>query len=119
VYSGNYARAADLGGETVRVRIKDVKLEEIGREREEKLVLYFTGAMKPLALNVTNSRMIEAVYGDETDDWKGKVIELYPARVDFQGKTVDAIRVSVPVTPAPAKAPARTPEPDPDDDIPW
>jgi hypothetical protein len=47
-------------------------------------------------LNKTNSRKIEAAYGDETDDWSGQPITLYEAEVDLQGDTVAAIRVKIP-----------------------
>jgi hypothetical protein len=33
---------------------------------------------------------------DETDEWSGAKSVLKPARVDFQGKRVDAIRVDYP-----------------------
>jgi hypothetical protein len=37
--------------------------------------------------------IIAEMYGAETDHWHGKKITLYPARVEFQGRIVTAIRV--------------------------
>ena len=59
-------------------------------------MLYFQGKEKGLVLNKTNANNIAYVYGDETDDWRGQEITLFEAMVDFQGKTVPAIRVRAP-----------------------
>ena len=44
-------------------------------------------------MNKSNASNIAILYGDETEDWVGKEIVLFPAMVDFQGRTVEAIRV--------------------------
>ena len=90
-FPSNYVKAADLKGNNVIVVMARVEMEKIGND--EKPVLYFQGKDKGLVLNRTNSNNISLLYGDDTDDWAGREIVLFPAMVDFQGKTVEAIRV--------------------------
>jgi hypothetical protein len=60
--------------------------------------------------------MIEEISGsDETDDWAGHQIILYPTKVDFSGRRVDAIRVDHP-SKNETKAPAETRKPAASDD---
>jgi hypothetical protein len=63
---------------------------------DEKPVVYFSGEEKGLALNRTNSKIISKLYGEETDEWIGKEIVLYPTEVEFKGDMVEAIRVRAP-----------------------
>lgn len=49
-----------------------------------------------MVLNKTNANNIAFLYGEETDDWQGAEIVLFEAMVDFQGKTVPALRVRGP-----------------------
>ncbi len=87
-----YLKAADLAGKKVKIRMDRVEMEDIGGDH--KPVLYFVGTDKKMVINKTNANEIIDAYGDDTDDWHGKLIELYEARVDFQGKKVVAIRVN-------------------------
>lgn len=93
-FPSTYLKAADLQGRNVVVTISHVRMEDVGDDH--KPVLYFVGKEKGLALNKTNSNNISALYGYETDDWTGKPIELFEAQVDYQGKSVPAIRVRIP-----------------------
>src|SRR3990167_11326452 len=89
-FPGNYLKAADLKGRQVPVSIERVEMEDVGGDH--KPVVYFQGAERGLVLNKTNANIIADMYGQETDQWAGKRIVLYPARVEFQGKLGDAIR---------------------------
>lgn len=91
-FPSSYLKAADLNGKAVKVTIESVSVEKIGDD--QKPILHFVGKDKGLVLNKTNAnRIIEAVGSDETDDWEGWSITLYPCKVDYQGKRVDGIRV--------------------------
>lgn len=90
-FPSTYLKAADLQGRTVTVTMDHVKIEEVGDG--PKPVLYFQGKEKGLVLNKTNSNNIAFIYGPETDHWQGNPIQLFPTMVDFQGKSVEAIRV--------------------------
>jgi hypothetical protein len=113
-YPSSTLKAADLQGKSVRVVIESVTVEKIGDDT--KPVLHFQDKDKTLVLNKTNAnRIVEATGSDETDDWAGWSIVLYPCKVDYQGKRVDAIRVDD--RPGASKAPkARQSRPTPPDD---
>lgn len=94
-FPSNYLKAADLKGRNALVTISHADYEMIGDDK--KLVLFFDGKDKGMVLNKTNAGNIAAAYGDDTDDWKGQQIVLFEAMVDYQGKTVAAIRVRQPM----------------------
>ena len=87
-----YIKAADLNGRRVRVEMDRVEMEDVGGEL--KPVMFFLGSDKKMIVNKTNASEIIDAYGDDTDAWHGQMIELYEARVDFQGKKVAAVRVN-------------------------
>jgi hypothetical protein len=129
-FPSNYLKASDLGGNQPVVTIDRVAFEPVGREKEMKPILYFAGKEKGLVLNKTNAKNIAHLCGSfQTEDWTGFAIRLYSANVEFQGDTVEAIRVkAAPVNGAARHAPAavaRPVEPEPpmdpitDDDIPF
>jgi len=90
-FSGNMLKAADLKGAQPTVTIANIKMEKLGDDT--KPVLYFAGKEKGVVLNKTNATNIAAAYGPETDNWVGKRVILFTAWVDFQGKSVEAIRI--------------------------
>jgi arabinogalactan endo-1,4-beta-galactosidase len=109
-FPSDYLKAADLSGQAVTVRMSHVTLADIGGEH--KPVLYFEGKQRGLVLNKTNANAISATYGDETEEWTGQPITLFEAMVDFQRRTVSAIRVRVPPRQrVDAPAPQRQPQP--------
>jgi hypothetical protein len=106
-FPSNYLKVADLQGRRLAVEIKEVSFEEVGEDK--KLVCYFKDKNKGLVLNKTNASTIEEITGsDDTDNWPGTMIVLKPAKVDFQGKRVDAIRIDYPTDskPPPPATPA-------------
>lgn len=99
--------AADLDDAGDHYTITDVRQEEVAKG-EYKWIVFFAETTKGLVLNKVNTRTIGQLLGDDTDDWLGHKITLFPTQVDFQGQTVDAIRVRnrLPKPPKPA-APAK------------
>lgn len=104
IFPSNYVKCEDLKGKQVTLRIKDVTVEKMGDD--EKPVCWFYQREKGLVLNQTNWDIIEGIHGPESDDWLGKSITIYPTKVMFAGKRVDAIRVR-------EMAPTFTPTPAP------
>ena len=106
-----YIKASDLQGKSVNIIMHSLEMQDIGGDI--KPVLYFQGAdgskkERGMILNKTNANIITELHGSETDDWPGKMITLYSARVEFQGKIVDGIRVQLaPVGGASAGAAAK------------
>lgn len=117
VFSGNFLKADDLQGRTVRVTIAKVEVKEF--DDGNKIVIHFQGKDKCLVVNKTNANIIAENTGStETDDWVGQTISLCTKKVEFQGKLVPAIRVVLEDKPAPAPAPkaaARTTEAEPEE----
>jgi hypothetical protein len=109
-FPSQYLKASDLNGSAVPVVISHVEMGEVGKTKEHKPVIYFKGKQKGMVLNKTNSKKIADITGSpDTDDWTDHAILIYPTEVDFQGETVEAIRVKAPtqkkpqpVKPAPA-----------------
>jgi hypothetical protein len=115
VFPSKYLKCADLNGKPITVTIEHAPLETLkspeGKE-QNKTVLYFRGAKKTLPLNITNWDAVAEVAGDDTEDWPGKKLELYPARTQMAGKTVDCIRIRAPQSAKPgAPTPAAKPAP--------
>jgi hypothetical protein len=92
-FPSDYLRASDLQGRDVTVTIERVEFKELAGEH--KPVLYFQNKQAGLVLNKTNGVTIVDSYGDDMNEWTGKSITLFPTKVDFQGRRVDAIRVRV------------------------
>ena len=84
----------------IRARIEAAYWEEVNSERgkETKPVISFMDeGVKPLILNVTNSRAIADAFGDDSDGWHGKLIEMYhDPNVPFGPKITGGTRVRIP-----------------------
>jgi hypothetical protein len=84
-------------GSGLTLTIDEVQKENVSSngKREEKVVVYFQEAnVKPLILNSANARAIAEITGtEESEEWRGKQIELYHDRtVAFGGQTIGGIR---------------------------
>ena len=96
-----------------RLVIGDVTIREMEQGGEQKPVMTFANANKGLVLNKTNRATIRQTYGPETDDWRGRMIVLFPSMTMFNGSSVPCIRVRVPreaqpnVQAAPVAAPSQ------------
>jgi hypothetical protein len=75
--------------------MQHVEMDKAGDD--EKPVLYFSGEKKGLMLNKTNAKRITHLYGEESEDWIGKEIVLYPDMTDLRGEPVETIRVRGPI----------------------
>jgi hypothetical protein len=117
LYPSTYLKAADLKGKTVKAVIDRLEVEEVGDGN--KPVLYFEGKDRGIVLNKTNALTLQEAYGDETDDWTGKGVELFSEKVAFEGRRVDGLRVRAVELPKPkVKAKAAVLEVDAEDEEP-
>jgi hypothetical protein len=132
VFPSKYLRASDLNGKPLVVVIASAELETMKTpegKMQPKTVLTFRGIKKSLPLNRTNWDKVADITGkDDSDDWPGDRLELFPTTTEMKGETVDCIRVRKPDQPAlPLKqrpaakkaAPAKPLTDDMDDEIPW
>lgn len=97
LHNPNYLGAYSLEpGKDMVLTIKEVKKEVVqnGNSKEECSVCYFQEGVKPMILNVTNSKQIEKLYSTPyIEEWKGKRVQIYAAQVNAFGETVDALRI--------------------------
>ena len=94
----NYIGSWDLDdGKDMIVQVKDLKQEMIPNpqgSKEEKLVMYFEGDVKPLIMNKTNMKAVEKATGSAyLDEWVGQKLQLYVAAVSAFGEMTMAVRV--------------------------
>lgn len=109
-------KAADLAADK-KCKIKNVTEEFVGmgKDKEQKLVVWFTNSDKGLVLNRVNNRVIRAAFGDAVDGWTGKIIVIYPTVAEFRGEMKPCLRVKLPAPKSPPPKPAT--DPDLDDDL--
>lgn len=93
-FPSKYLSASDIPAENITLRMSNVETTEM--EGKTKLVLSFERAKKSMILNKTNASNIAAAYGDDTDEWIGQEVVLFTTWVDYQGKSVEAVRVRAP-----------------------
>lgn len=93
LYPSKWLKAGDLKGQQPTVTIADVRLEDIGSDGDRKPVVFFDGREKGVVLNKTNATNISQTYGGNTEGWRGKRVVLFTTWVDFNGKSVEAIRM--------------------------
>ena len=94
--TSRYLKAEDLQGGKPVVEIESAEAVEntYNGETKHQIVLTFTGKDKVLGLNVTNARRIAMLTGTtDYTQWIGFKLKLYVDQTDFNGKTVDCIRI--------------------------
>jgi hypothetical protein len=92
-----FFKAQDLSTEK-KFKIKSVTEEEVGmgKDKERKLVVWFTNDNRGLVMNRTNIRTLRGPFGDNCDSWIGKVIVIFPTMAEFRGEMKPALRVRIP-----------------------
>lgn len=92
----NYFGAPELAlGPTFK--IVGIKLEDVENDKgksQRKGSITLEGIEKPWLSNVTNTKCLVAMFGDETDRWIGKRVTLHEERVMSFGEYVPGVRVS-------------------------
>jgi hypothetical protein len=112
VYAGQWVTAGELHGKGhIPAQIAAAVIELVGQDQESKLVLDLesrTGQPWPrrLILNKGNSQTLAAAYGDNTDGWVHKQIEVWAQDGVYQGRPgikVKAVAAPAISMPPPAK----------------
>jgi len=106
MFPRNYITGADLNGKAYLTTIEEVREERMrthpGAEPETRYVMYLAGTGKGVILNRTIGEQISAIVGsDDTDNWKGHRIVIFPVPVDVAGQKRVAIRARAPKDSAP------------------
>ena len=93
-----YFRASDFTKEVIgtieKVESSEFKNDDGGTA--VKPVLHFQDIPEALVLNKTNFSALSLMFGEDTNDWIGAKVALYPSRVDFKGRTMPTIKVRRP-----------------------
>lgn len=97
MFPRRFATGEDLQGKAVTLTIDRVSGEKMrpqaGAPEVEKWVLYFVETKKGVVLNRTLALQVARCLGsEETEDWKGQRITLYPEPMTVAGKPRIAIR---------------------------
>lgn len=83
-------------GEEMLLTIESFKGEEevtTQDGKKVKQVLYFKENVPKMILNITNGNVLTNLYGSHPDQWIGKKVQVYAAKVKAFGKTQDALRI--------------------------
>jgi len=102
-FPSRYLQTSVVKDKSIVAVISHVELETVGQgaDQKRKPVLYLDG-QKPMVLNRTNFETLADAFGD-SDEWSGHKIKIFAARTQFQGKSMDGLRVQ-PIVPKPAAA---------------
>ena len=90
-----------------KFRIKNATAENMEKDKEQRLVVWFTNEKRGLVLNKTNNRILRAAFGDDVDGWTGKIVILY-SEMKNNGKLGLSVRI-----PPPKQPTAAIPQPQP------
>ncbi len=89
--SGATIKASDLQGREFALTISALEFRKF--DDGNKIELTFAQTDKKMVCNKTNANTIADIYGDETNNWIGKEITLFPTYTDFNGGQVPCVRV--------------------------
>jgi hypothetical protein len=89
--------------------IARITQEEVGSDRDLRFAIHFQGNIKPMILNKTNTRILVALFGHDSDGWLGKTITVYnDPTVGYAGQITGGVRIrmaSAPMLPAVPRQP--------------
>lgn len=97
MFPRRYATGDDLQGKSFTLTITHVNREKMrpqpGAPEVDRWVLYFKETKKGVVLSRTLAYQVAEILGsEETDNWVGKAITIYPQPIQVAGKAVTAIR---------------------------
>lgn len=101
MFPRKYATGEDLAGRPATLVISKITCEKMRPDPRapevEKYVLYFEKATRGIILNRTIAEEIAAIVGsDDTNNWPGCKVTLYPLPLVVAGKQRVAIRAKAP-----------------------
>jgi hypothetical protein len=91
-----YFRASDFSNEPLTLEIEMARMEEFDGDNgtTKKLVVYFRKQRSGLVIgSVVWDQFVLATGEDDSDAWKGHVVELYRTTCQFGAKTVPCLRI--------------------------
>lgn len=108
-FAGSYLKAADLPTPKV-FTIAGCETATMP-DGNTKPALRFAGEEQQLVLNKTNAYCLAEWFGDDTNGWLNRQVELYSTTTSFSGRMVPAIRVRQAPQWQPPVQPQQVPQP--------
>ena len=96
MFKSDYVTALELGDKTPTLTIDDVRIVKLEGEdgtSKDRGVVYFKETKRGWVLAKTNALCLSAMFGDNTDDWKGKHVTLFSQMVQVGKEKKPGIRV--------------------------
>ena len=107
-----YLTKDDVPAQGIEASIIGVKIDNVGDDR--KPILGFGGGfLKPMVLNKTNTAILISLFGEDSNGWTGKTVQVYcDPSVSYAGKVTGGLRIRMAplasVQPAAPQEPVRT-----------
>lgn len=94
----SYLRANDLTHQRTSATIADVREEEIGPDKDRKLVIKFSqdSGLAPSPCNMDRLDTLLAALGPDESTWIGKTVVLVKCKTRYAGQLVDSYRFEIP-----------------------
>ncbi len=119
LFPGRFIKAGEMHDEPVTLTIADIALDTMEQEdgtEKQQPVVGFVEIKRQFALNKTNAQCLRAMWGDDTGDWIGHKVTLFPER-DASGLSDSGLCIRVKGSPdiskpvqATIKLPRRRPQ---------
>jgi hypothetical protein len=96
LFPGRFLKAGDFKGREVTLTLTEIHLEDMPQDDgtpRKRAIVSFKESKRQLVLNRTNGEAIKGMFGPETDNWLGKRVTFFPARIQAFGGEEWAIRV--------------------------
>ena len=98
LHPSRFLKSAEFKGKDVTYTVRAVELEELESDdgkKKTKGVMSFVETGKQLVINRTNSDCFKAMFGRETDNWRGKRVTFWAAPFydSFTKENTTAVRV--------------------------
>jgi len=95
LYPNRFLHADQLKGRKVTVTIKAIEIEVLEGEKgkQSKVIMHFVESPKQYVVPKTNGFCMKRMFGNNPNDWAGKLITIFPTTTKFGRDTVDCIRI--------------------------
>jgi hypothetical protein len=96
MFKSDYVTALELGDKTPTLTIEDVRIVKLEGEdgtSKDRGVVYFKETKRGWVLAKTNALCLSSMFGDDTNDWKGKHVTLFSQMVQVGKEKKPGIRV--------------------------
>jgi len=97
LFPGRFVKAGEMDGKPVTLTIKAVYLDTLEQEdgtEKQQAIVSFTEIKRELALNKTNAQCLVALWSDDSGEWIGHKVTLFPEH-DTSGLSQSGVCIRV------------------------